>query len=217
MTDKKKTGLPLNIDLIDPLGEIRNYAKKLWQEAGAPDDSDWTDYWAQAEGTMVSGVSKQEPPTSVAPLVSSSESPTAEIQTLIDNSEQLLVSALANALKRQLNDHESVCLANILMTHRFVMKDESIVERSDTTQAASVLALISWDYKPSFMAEHNTKNASNIDTLDRTNYWKERLESTIREDEPLTFSDRNTISRLLELMENEGRIVKLEYYEDSVE
>ncbi len=50
--DKDKIGIP-NIDILDPLGEIRRCARELWQKDGMPSDKDVRYYWEKAEQLMV--------------------------------------------------------------------------------------------------------------------------------------------------------------------
>ena len=51
-----KDKLPIkNIDIIDPLGEIRRCAKEMWINDGKPKDGDWRYYWSQAEELLLSG------------------------------------------------------------------------------------------------------------------------------------------------------------------
>ncbi|MCB0344813.1 MAG: DUF2934 domain-containing protein [Bdellovibrionales bacterium] len=47
--------LPSNVDLIDPLGEIRARAKELWKDAGSPEGTDWTEFFEEAERQMCGG------------------------------------------------------------------------------------------------------------------------------------------------------------------
>lgn len=49
-----KENIPIeNVDIIDPLGEIRSTAKELWLKDGAPGDADIKVYWEKAEELLL--------------------------------------------------------------------------------------------------------------------------------------------------------------------
>lgn len=49
-----KENIPVeNIDIIDPLGEIRTTAKELWLKDGSPSDCDVKVYWEKAEELLM--------------------------------------------------------------------------------------------------------------------------------------------------------------------
>lgn len=51
-----KENLPVeNLDIVDPLGEIRGCALELWQKEGCPEDADILLYWKRAEAQMLGG------------------------------------------------------------------------------------------------------------------------------------------------------------------
>lgn len=49
-----KENIPVkNVDIIDPLGEIRTTAKELWVKDGSPSEADIMLYWNKAEELLI--------------------------------------------------------------------------------------------------------------------------------------------------------------------
>lgn len=49
-----KENIPVeNVDIVDPLGEIRTTAKELWLKAGSPSEGDVRRYWEMAEELLM--------------------------------------------------------------------------------------------------------------------------------------------------------------------
>lgn len=49
-----KENMPIeNIDIIDPLGEIRTTARELWVRDGSPENADILSYWEKAEELLI--------------------------------------------------------------------------------------------------------------------------------------------------------------------
>lgn len=54
-----KENIPIeNVDIIDPLGEIRTTAKELWLNDGAPVEGDIKIYWERAEELLMGAIKK---------------------------------------------------------------------------------------------------------------------------------------------------------------
>lgn len=49
-----KENIPIeNVDILDPLGEIRTTAKELWLKDGSPGEADIMLYWNKAEELLI--------------------------------------------------------------------------------------------------------------------------------------------------------------------
>ena len=51
-----KENIPIeNVNIIDPLGEIRTTAKELWLNDGSPSEGEILVYWEKAEKLLMGG------------------------------------------------------------------------------------------------------------------------------------------------------------------
>lgn len=221
MTDRKdpKQVIP-NIDIIDPIGEIRTRAKELWAEAGKPEGTFWTNYFSKAEDDMLAQhgdpsqpqVSQKNhaPPSASDPeSVSDSEPVSEEITRIIETSNNRLVSVLAEALKIKLLEHECFCLSKILTTYRIMYTDNETVGPCSVREIAVVFADLASEYQAKFLEQTGVQDETALSFEDRVSYWEQKLNTFASKDEALTYSDRNTIDRLLDRLRKSNQIADL--------
>lgn len=222
MTDSEKSQKPSaeTMDIVDPLGEIRLRAKQLWKEDGEPKDKTWTDYWTQAEEELLGGPppgrpsikkhvrDKAEEPAEPLPV---------ELQTLVEESDNPLLSAIASTLRRYLTEHEALCLTSILRSCRITLVDQQGIGPCDIPTVANILAALGKEYDPEFVSKCGAKQPQEISLEKRVDYWNRKLEDTVARDEPLTYSDRNTINRLMGELAGGKEIVELVFEADPAE
>lgn len=208
--ENKTIAIPDNIEQIDPLGEIRSYARKLWIEDGAKDNKNWKNYWKKAERMLVGGVSDFQS-TKPENVCKTRDILSSDIRALIKQEDNELLSVLASAFKALLNDHECKCLANILMTHSFLLYDLNTVEPLDICEVSEVLSKLAWEYDQKFLEQRNCASAMNTSEEVRAEYWKQKLRVQITTDKPLTFADRNTIQRLINAVADEVKVLEITF------
>ncbi len=197
MSDDTPKGPPENLQAVDPLGEIRNYALELYNNAGSPEDKSWEDYWEAAEETIL-GKGRESASAEHAKKSQNQEPrriPEALEETM-NTTENSTHRVLIASLRRNLNEHECVCLDHILGNHCIVFENEEEIKPLTLEQRAEVLALLAGEYDASFFESVGNDNILTIPLKEKMEYWKKRLELIAENDEPLQSNDRNTIQRL---------------------
>ena len=195
---------------LDPLGAIENLARTLCREDRFRRSESWEDYWAEAEAWLVKGLGAEGPSGQVSGnLCQSGLSPEFTDLTLASGSK--LLSVLARALLRPLNDHEACCLGYILQTHALVWSDETKDAPLTAEMIGEVLAHLSFDYPEELYQQTGETRPAKIPLAERANYWSKRLKAVQTADEPLGYADRNTILRLREQISAQPEISALEF------
>ena len=210
--DKNSSTPERNYERLDPLGEIRRYAKQMWVEAGKPDDKDPLDYFDEAEQLLVGGRSSSAPSGRIRHLAKGegvNEQLSGYVQGLIEQSENKVLSVVAESLRRELSAHDAVCLATILKVNELQLKDGSSIGPLKEVQISGILAALTNEYDHFFLEQMGTSDFHSISIGQRLAYWQQRLEDLQKVDKPLSFHDLNTISRLEGEMISHGRIAKL--------
>ncbi|MCB0322419.1 MAG: hypothetical protein KDD69_02565 [Bdellovibrionales bacterium] len=202
--------LPKNLDIVDPLGEIRSYAKELWRRDGAPSEKDWTDYWEKAEAMVVGGVSYGAPSgrqERTVPDVTSSPGLTAGI----NQSENPLLSVVASAITKELDEHEAMCLANILRTHTLTVQGVGSIEPASNEAVAAILSEVAREYPVELLQQHGTGSPDfrSIPVEARQLYWSKKIAEWSAADVALSNADRNTVYRLLDRLRSESRVLAI--------
>ncbi len=193
--------------IIDPLGEIEARAKELWVNAGSPGDKTWRDFFSQAEADILG-----EPG---AVSTARKERATADDQSLssdfvtLAKDKNSLLAFLATTLKKLLNDHESLCLGYILANNclRFPSRDIATLAEIGPVSIeniADLLAYLSGDYETDFLKKENIEDYHFISHTKRSDYWRNKLLHMLKEDQALTYTDRNTINRIIDAIVTAG-------------
>lgn len=205
-----------NIEIIDPVGEIRGRARELWRKAGSPTDRDWTHFFSQAEQDLTMGKSsgsanqpreRKQVPTAVIP---------PEIEKLRSHQDPV-ISALATTLHNFLDEHEVVCLGFVLQNHSITLADGTNLGPWTVDAAAQIVAYFASDYDAHFLEKNGYQNASAIPFDQKVIYWQTKLQTAKAKDAPLTYADRNTISRVHDALLTDPRIKKMTYRGGSFE
>lgn len=135
----------------------------------------------------------------------------AEFEKLLADHERPFLALLARALRKPLNEHESLCLAYVLMTNVFSLKNESKREPFSLSEASNTLAELAGEYPESLLSAQGAEKAEELPLELRQKYWKERLEEEIAADRPKNYASQNTIMRLRDQLLNSGELSKLEF------
>ncbi len=202
----------------DPLGEVQHRARELWVEAGKKAGESWKDYVSQAEADLCQGRAIDIPSTSnssrperrtnhsmiITPEIS------AEMQPFILEGSQTWRSLLANAMRKPLIDHESVCAAYVLENHEAELADGSVLNPLGLREIAEVLADLAGEYAPEF-TEVFGADPSAIPRTARVEYWTSLLSTRKIKDEPLTYADQNTIRLIVSRITSQPTIKSLNY------
>lgn len=181
--------------MLDPLGEIERLAKTLCQEDPAHRFERWEDYWAEAEARLVSRLGSY----AKGPRVHQEgrwNQLSPEFAELSHFTTPRLLPVLARALIRPLNDHEACCLGYILRTSEVCWSDDTRDMPLAVEKISELLPRLCFDYPPEFYDQAGEKQIALVPTDLKANYWAARLQNIAREDEPLNYSDQNTILRL---------------------
>lgn len=193
-----------NYDVIDPLGEIRRHAKQLWKDAGSPEDKDWSDFFDDAESLLVKGRSSGT--VSGRNREKKIEQPEISpyIQSLINQRENILLSMLAESFGRELDMHDTVCLAAILSANELILKDGTVVGPLSEQEIGKLLAPLAKEYDRFFLEQFKTEDSHAVPLEKRVEYWLERVVQIRAADKPLSYNDRNTIIRLEQELHQHG-------------
>lgn len=197
MSDESRKGPPENLQAVDPLGEIRNYALELYNNAGSPEGQSWEDFWEVAEETILGKgreASATEPSKSPQPQ-EPRRIPEA-LEEVMKNTDNPCHRVLISSLRRNLNEHECCCLDHILSNHCIVFENEEEIKPLSVEERAEVMALLAGEYDSVFFEAVGNDNILTIPVEKKVTYWKERLQEISEADEALHYNDRNTIQRL---------------------
>ena len=191
-----------NYPQIDPTGQIRSCAQELWVKDGKPTERSWEDYWSSAEELMMGGRSGEGGGTQKVEKTIDVVIP-GEVQKLIAQDKNPLLSILASSFKAFIQLHESLCLVNILSNHSFVLRDGSRIAESSVEDIAEILVELARE-------EDLEKRGSSQGSFA---YWKETVAAYLKKDQALTYANLNTILRLLSEISSEERVLKCVYRE----
>ncbi len=199
-----------NLDRIDPIGEIKTRASELWQQAGSQSTEDWTDYFDEAEKQLMRGRSAESLTATPRSKSEHLDKPIPEpLKALITKSENPLVALLARTFSRFVDEHESLCLGHIFRNNRFQMKDGGTLSADSNQAISEVLAELAQEYPDDMLIQAGVQEFSQLPIKKRSDYWLGRINKLFDDDKPLTFADRNTISRLLDMIVHEGSVAKV--------
>ena len=197
MTDEAGSGAPPDhlLKIVDPLGEIHNRAKELWTEEGRPEGKTWRDYWSRAERELCGGISDGKPNERWRERAQPEDK-----RGLLIESDNPVVQRIAPLLPGFLNEHESYCLAHMLMEADLKFSPTDRISQQSLSEAAEIAAELTGTYGENFQAAFKVREAEKTTLVERVNYWSEVLEKAAAQDEPLSYNDRNTIERLRSLL-----------------
>jgi len=204
-----------NIDIVDPIGEIRGRARELWRAAGSPTDRDWTHFFSLAEQELTAGKAFGEATSrgrKQAPLVTIPP----EIEKLRTHPDTV-ISALATTLHSFFEEHEALCLGFVLQNHSVTLADGTTLGPWTVDAAARIVANFANDYDQLFLEKNGYHDLNTIPFDQKSTYWQAKLEQAQEKDAPLTYSDRNTISRIHDALLTDPRIKKVTYRGGSFE
>ena len=206
-----------NIDILDPLGEIRRRAKDRWRAAGEPGEKTWEDFFQLAEDDLLGGRSggdssarKREQPARRIPSLESMEID-AEIVPLVAQQESVLLSIIASASKSLLTEHDSLCVARVLGSHLIHLRSGDVFDRLKDDLIAPVLAQLASEYNSEFLNKHGFSDGRSVNLPSRVAYWNDRLFAFRKADAPLSYADRNTIARLRVAIASEPRVLEVTF------
>lgn len=199
--------IPVNLEAVDPLGEIRSYASELWRSDGSPADKTWKDYWQQAEETILGGKSRGEPSERTRQTSAPSARRIPDIfAEYLEKNDRPLLTLVLTTFRRTLTEHETLCLANILQTHQITTSTSSFTPVGEA-ESAEIAAVIANEYDSSFLSNCQTDNLLAIPLARRSEYWLSKLKASKQKDEALSFNERNTIYRLLDELKHGSDVV----------
>lgn len=201
-------------EIIDPLGEIRRRAKELWTRAGAPPDRTWENFFEQAEQDLLGDRGDEEAAQRTrrarrAPH--SAPEPEPEIQQHINQQDNQLLSIVASAFPRFLDAHEAACLAYVLSTNTIRLRDGNQLANIGVEPIADVLTIMCSEYDRDFLKEQGVMDGRTAASAARRAYWVTKLGALRHSDQPLSYADRNTISRVRVALAAESRVLQLEF------
>ena len=186
--DEKKKALLARIKIVDPVGQITACAKNLWQEAGKPAGSDWTDYFAEAEELLTAGRGGEAAGETASSSVKKTSS-VGEHTKQID----LAISALSQS---SFNLHEATCLATILQNNQFSLEGFPSPTKFNDTEITRILSESTIEYEEDYLRECSVSSSAELSLAQKNGFWRRELEKKQGEDCALSFHDLNTISRL---------------------
>lgn len=126
----------------------------------------------------------------------------------------VLMPIVASALGMFLDEHESICLARILQTNAFMLREGGMpVGRYDVETCAKIVARMCREYTEEFLNQHRARNFLDIPVDARYDYWLRKLQWVKDADEPLTYADQNTLRRLTGLLSSDNRLLGVKYLE----
>ncbi len=196
-------------DIVDPLGELRRFAKELWSREGKPEGSTWQDYFSRAEEVVLgAGVSledrKKRTPRIFLPPKKKEKSP--YIAGLIEQKNDPLLSLCASVFGREIDEHESFCLSVVLENNKIVLGEGGEVAPASRARIASILAALVGVYPKEFTTSFDVDSFFEIPFRARIDYWMENLEALSIKDEPLNYCDLNTICRIESVVKENANV-----------
>ncbi|MCB0358492.1 MAG: hypothetical protein KDD44_02620 [Bdellovibrionales bacterium] len=208
----RKDGLPDNVEIIDPVGEIRRRAKELYEADGSPAERTWTEYFAEAEEDFLGGSTCGATPGRQRAHQRAKKSLDPELEKLLASKDASAhARVLASALKQPTKHHESICVGLILQTHTMSLQDGRVLSPLTASDAATVLALLAGEYDAAFCKDHGVAEGRLASLDARSGYWKTLLEAQRAADQALTNADRNTVERLRAELIADGTVVKMTF------
>ena len=202
-----KNDLPANVDLIDPLGEIRGRAKELWQKAGSPSDRSWESFFNDAERDLTAGKSDGVPSGRQKHFLHEA-SLSKEFEALIESNDDILLQCILRATKEPIQEHDALCLGRILTECSLKLPSGVSSAPLTTFDAAHYLAFVSAEYSNDFIQS----SGGSIDAAshaDKQSYWDEKLSTLALHDEALTNADRNSIARIKMALVQHGGVLEI--------
>ena len=181
--------------IADPLGVIEHCAKRMWEQQGKPPGTTWRDHVGAAEELLLSGRSSGTPACHTPHTETPAPIPPT-IWALRDQSRDVFAAALARSINTLLNEHESYCLAVFLLWNEIRIVGGEAPVRCTEAKIAELLAAFSAQYDEDFVRRSGEGRLENSSLEKRAEYWNRKIFKWKEDDEPLTYSDRNTIDRL---------------------
>ena len=89
------------------------------------------------------------------------------------------------------------------------MKDGGTLSADSNQAISEVLAELAQEYPDDMLIQAGVQEFSQLPIKKRSDYWLGRINKLFDDDKPLTFADRNTISRLLDMIVHEGSVAKV--------
>ena len=217
--DVSRTEVSLgDMERRDPLGEIRHFAVQLWKDAGGKAESSWQDFFPEAEEMLMHG--RGNAPRGPVHVVVRRKAPiegelSPELQRIVEDSEDEVLSVLASAFRHFLTEHESHCLFSLLSSHLLDLPGWKTVGPFGVEEVAGYLAEIAGEYSSSFLGEQGAKKPQEVPLEARKYYWEKLLRRQVQEDAALSFHDRNTMARLKFRLEEEPRVLAVSHVDIS--
>lgn len=190
-------------NLRDPLGEIERLAKTLWKGGGPTEGTSWTDFIADAEKQLLSGLS--------GPKRDNRAKITSGKTNAMRPARRPRFPRIASLfhLEEGLDFHESYCFAKLLTWNEFRAAPEGDFGTCDEEEIAELLAILSNEYEESFLLSEGMGSLDKISQERLHLYWMEKLSQWRSEDKPLGYSDRNTLERIKTKLVRSGTVFEI--------
>ena len=188
---------------IDPVGEIKQRAIDLWEEAGQSSEQSWEDFFDQAQLDLTNGRGGQRVTRTADTYSYATQTVlTPEIEALRQSASSALIKALAHSFNHLLIEHECFCLQHVLDDHTVILSDGTRIHENTKEEIAETIAAIAEPFTSSIAVDEG-KTLLDPKTAE---FWLEYRKIEESKDEPLSFSDRNTISRIIQAMKDSEMI-----------
>jgi hypothetical protein len=197
-------------DLVDPLGEIRNLARQLFEDAGAPAGKSWKDFYSEAESKMLTVAEK---PAHSAAYKSAGENPVSinpQLAQIIESSEDPFIKILASSFTDLLSLHEAICLSHFLFDNKIILTSGVELQTNSVAEHSSILSLLGAELDQGYL-DKLKKTTAQLSTAEKMLFWKEYLTNEIQADNPLNFNQQNTIRRLRSLIEKNPLVKEVQF------
>ena len=186
--------------IADPLGEIKRRAEEIWREKGCPAGTAPDDFIEEAEASLLGGSSGGAAPSGRHREHAIDVPIASALLELRERERGSLLGAAANSVSKLLDSHESFCLAELLLQNSFSLPGAGEEITPTEEEIARMLAELAAEY-PGVTAPEK------MSVAERASYWERELGEWNAKDEPLGFSDRNTMQRLRDTL-LQGGLVK---------
>ena len=167
---------PVGDSKKDPLGERRAAAKQFWTEDGCPESADWSIYWTKADRLFSASKGLR-----MHLRDHSADSPELRTASVPSSDTPTILSAIQQSSPEGFDEHELICLAQLLHTSTFKLAETSAV---GPFSADDVQKLIS------DLEKNLGSSRVQISTI------AESIKQHLLQDTALSNHDRTTIARL---------------------
>lgn len=192
-----------NLTVTDPLGEIERLAKTLWKGRGQPAGTSWTDFIADAEKQLLSGLSGPRRISQAKAIRGKANAMQAPSRPRFPR-----IAALLH-LEEGLNLHESYCFAKLLTWNEFRRGPEQEFHSCSDEEIVELLSLLATEYEESFLRSEGMGSLGEIPPEKLHRYWTKKLLDWRSLDEPLGYSDRNTLERIKAMLIQRGTVFEM--------